>query len=434
MEVEAEDGTADILTREASVIAPTLARYTSLVIERGEGSFIYTKDGRRYLDFASGIATNNVGQCHPRVVKAAIEQTQKCIHAAASVVHYELHVELAEKLVEITPGSIEMCFFANSGAEAVEGAVKLARYTSGRPIVISFIGSFHGRTYGAVSLTSSKAHYRAGYQPMLPSLFHTPYPYCYRCPMGHRRQECSIDCLNYLRQMLHTVTPVEDVAAILLEPVLGEGGYVVPPAEFVRGLRQLCDEHGILLILDEVQTGFGRTGKMFAAEHFTVRPDIMSVAKGIAGGFPLSAVLASSRLMKAWPAGVHGSTFGGNPVACAAALASIAVIQEEGLLDNATRLGNMILSRLHELKNQHPVIGDVRGLGLMVGIEFVKDDGSPDKDAVTRMRELCLEDGLILLSCGTDENVIRLIPPLTVSDEEVDIALATIERGLKRCR
>ncbi|MBI4322620.1 MAG: aspartate aminotransferase family protein [Chloroflexi bacterium] len=429
--VRQQDATSEILARETLVIAPTLARYTQIVAEYGQGSYIYARDGRKYLDFAMGIATNNVGHCHPRVVQAAVEQTKKLIHGAASVVHYEQHVELAEKLVEITPPGIDMCFFANSGAEAVEGAVKLARYVSGRPIIISFIGGFHGRTYGAVSLTSSKAHYRAGYQPLMPSFHAAPYPYCYRCPMGQKRESCAVDCLSYLDRMLETVTPASDVAAVIIEPLLGEGGYVVPPREYLVGLRQLCDEHGILLILDEVQSGFGRTGKMFAAEHFEVNPDIVSLGKGIASGFPLSAVVASSSLMRAWPAGVHGSTFGGNPVAVAAALASIAVIQEEGLLENAVRMGDRIVTRLRELKDQHASLGDVRGLGLMIGVEFDREDGSPNKEAVARIREQCLEKGLILLSCGTWENGIRIVPPLNVSEAEVDEGLGIFEAALQ---
>lgn len=427
----AKDESVDILAREKEVIAPTLARYTSLVVERGQGSYLYARDGRRYLDFASGIATNNVGHCHPKVVNAAIEQTRKLIHAAASVVHYESHVELAEKLVELTPDGVDMCFFANSGAEAVEGSVKLARYVSRRPIIVSFVGGFHGRTYGAVSLTSSKAHYRAGYQPLLPGVYAAPYPYCYRCPLGHKRESCAVDCLNYLDYMLSTVTPAEDVAAFLIEPVLGEGGYVVPPKEFLLGLRKLCDQHGILLILDEVQSGFGRTGKMFATEHFEVRPDVMCLAKAIGGGFPLSAIVASSKLMRSWPSGVHGSTFGGNPVAVAAALASISVIQKEGLLENAATMGSIITNRLRELRDSYPIIGDVRGLGLMIGVEFVGEEGAPNRDVVARLRESCLEQGLILISCGVWDNVIRIIPPLNVSESEVGEALGIVEKALK---
>lgn len=432
MEEQTNGSSMEVLSRESKVIAPTLARYTPLVADYGRGSYLYTKDGRRYLDFACGIAVNALGHCHPKVVDAAIAQTRRLIHAAASVVHYESHVRLAEKIVEITPEGIEMCFFANSGAEAVEGALKLARYVTGRPIIIYFTGGFHGRTSGALSLTSSKGHYRAGYQPLIPSVFPAPYPYCYRCPMGQRRETCSIDCLNYLRYMLETVAPASDVAAMIIEPVLGEGGYVVPPKEYLQGLRELCDAHGILLIVDEVQSGFGRTGRMFAVEHFGLRPDVMCMAKAVGGGFPLSVVAASADLMRAWPPGVHGSTFGGNSVAVAAALSTIAVIQEEALLQNATAMGRIVIERLRELQRAYPIIGDVRGLGLMIGVEFVhENDNSPNKDAVTRLRELCLERGLILLSCGTWENVIRIIPPLNVLEVEVNEALNVIERALE---
>lgn len=425
-----EDKKASILAREKLVIAPTLARYTSIVAERGQGSHLYDIAGREYLDFASGIATNNVGHCHPRVVQAAMEQTQKLIHASASVVHYESHVDLAEKLVEITPDTIEMVFFANSGSEAMDGAIKLARYTSGRQIVISFAGGFHGRTYGALSLSSSKAHYRAGYQSLMAGAHHAPYPNTYRCPLGSNRDSCSSDCLNYVEHMFSTYTPASDVAAMVIEPVLGEGGYVVPPADFLVGLRKLCDAHSILLIFDEVQTGFGRMGNWFAAQHFGVSPDIMVMAKGIAGGFPLSVIAASRKLMEAWPPGAHGSTFGGNPVSVAAALASIGVIEEEDLLANAQNMGSLMIDRLRDLKSKHPDVGDVRGVGLMIGVELVKEDGSPDQEAANRLRERCLQNGLIVLTCGTWDNVIRLIPPLNVSRADVEKALDIFERAL----
>ena len=431
MEAEVQETDIQILAREATVIAPTLARYTSIIAERGAGTYLYDRNGRRYLDFASGIATNNLGHCHPNVVRAAVEQTEKIIHSCGAVVHFEVNVQLAEKLVEITPLTVDMCFFANSGAEAVEGALKLARYVSRRPTIIAYTGGFHGRTYGAISVTSSRGHYRAGYQPLMPGVYMAPYPYCFRCPLGHKRESCSLECMSYLRFMLNTVAPAEDVAAILIEPVLGEGGYAPPPVEYLQELRQLCDQHGILLIFDEVQTGFGRTGEMFAAQVYGIDPDIMTVAKGIAAGFPLSALIASSQLMSKWPAGVHGSTFGGNPVSCAAALASIRTIQEEELLENVCARGAQLKNRLNDMKDSIPGIGDVRGVGVMIGIEMVKDDGSPDKEAVIQAREKCLEDGLILLSCGTAENVIRLIPPLNVSANEVDEALDIIERALR---
>ncbi|MCL5962322.1 MAG: aspartate aminotransferase family protein [Chloroflexi bacterium] len=431
MEAEVQETDVQILAREAAAVAPTLARYTSIIAERGEGSYLYDRNGRRFLDFASGIATNNVGHCHPRVVSAAVEQTKKLIHSCGSVVHFELHVQLAEKLAQITPSGVDMCFFSNSGAEAVEGALKLARYVTRRPVTIAFAGAFHGRTLGAVSVTSSKAHYRAGYQPLLPGVFMAPYPYCFRCALGHQRDSCSLECLSYLRFMLNTVAPPQDVAAMLIEPVLGEGGYTAPPLEYLQGLRDLCDQHGILLIFDEVQTGFGRTGEMFASQTFGIQPDVITVAKGIAGGFPLSAIVGPSRLMKDWPSGAHGSTFGGNPVSCAAALASIGVIEEEGLLENARIRGAELTRRLEEIRSDVPAIGDVRGIGLMIGIELCNTDGSPNKEAVILVGERCQENGLILLSCGTSENVIRLIPPLNVSEDEVEQALDVLEGALR---
>ena len=324
-----------------------------------------------------------------------------------------------------------MFFFSNSGAEAVEGAIKLARLYTGRQGIISFTGGFHGRTMGALSLSTSTGRYRKGYHPLLPSIFRAPYPYCYRCFLSHKPETCSMGCLEYLKRMFrHEIDP-DEVAAIIIEPVLGEGGYVVPPKDYLKELRKLCTQHGILLIADEVQTGFGRTGKWFASEHFEVVPDIMAVAKGIASGFPLSAVISTKDIMSKWPPGAHGTTFGGNPVSCAAAIATIETIEEEKLLERATSVGRYALERLKVMQGKYPAIGDVRGLGLMIGVEFVKADGSPDGEMCKMVCQRCEEDGLIIIECGIDKNIIRLMPPLITTREEMERALNIFDGAVK---
>jgi 4-aminobutyrate aminotransferase len=356
----------------------------------------------------------------------------RLVHGPIGVLLYEPIVRLAEELRGVVPGGLDMFFFGNSGAEAVEGALKLARYVTGRPAVIAFEGGFHGRTMGAASVTSSKSKYRLHYEPLLSSVYFAPYPYCYRCPVGREQGRCGLECLDRLDSMFHHLVDPSQVAAVLVEPVLGEGGYVVPPAGYLKGLRELCDRHGILLVFDEVQTGFGRTGAMFAAQAMGVVPDVMAVAKGIASGLPLGATVAPSRLMKEWSPGAHGTTFGGNPVSCAAALATLAVLREEDLPARARGLGEYALSRLREMADRHPRVGDVRGLGLMIGIEFVDPAGRrPDGELVARVLEECLARGLILYPCGTFNQVIRFIPPLTVSGEDLDAGLEILSQALE---
>ncbi|MEW6547633.1 MAG: aspartate aminotransferase family protein [Bacillota bacterium] len=423
-----EKSFADLVACLGNLLAPSLAvDWPNLPVSHASGTCVWGTDGRRYLDFVSGMATANLGHNHPRVVAAAKEQMEKLIHGPVGVLLYEPILRLADELRAVMPGDLDMFFFGNSGAEAVEGAVKLARYVTGRPALIAFEGGFHGRTMGAASVTSSKSKYRLHYEPMLPGVYFAPYPYCYRCPAGRQQGACSLECLERLEGMFQHLVDPSQVAAILIEPVLGEGGYVVPPPGYLRGLRELCDRHGILLIFDEVQTGFGRTGAMFAAQAVGVNPDIMAVAKGIASGFPLGATVAPSRLMKKWSPGAHGTTFGGNPVACAAALATLAVMREEDLPGRARRLGDRALARLRDLAARHPQIGDVRGMGLMIGVEFVQPGtGRPDGELVTRVLKECLERGLILYPCGTFNHVIRFIPPLTVSEEDLDTGLDTL--------
>ena len=409
------------LARDRAHLSPVLYRYTPLVIERARGSYLYTVDGQRYLDFASGIAVTNLGHAHPDVIKAAHAQLDKLVHISV-VAHHEPNIVLAERIAAVAPGNLDKVFFSNSGAEAVEGAIKLARYVTGRPAIVGFMGAFHGRTYGALSLTASKHYYRERYEPFLPGIYHVPYPYAYRNPSGPGDEATLKYVFDFIDEMLDTRVPPKNIAAYIVEPVLGEGGYVVPPAAFMPRLRKLCDAHGIMLIADEVQSGYGRTGKMFAVEHTGVVPDIMTLAKSIASGLPLSAVVASSELMDQWEPAAHGSTFGGNPVSCAAGVATLDVFEREQILAKSTASGADLMARFKKLQTTTPSIGDVRGLGLMIGVELVKKDGAPDGELLARIRRVCLDSGLVLLSCGPHDNVLRLMPPLNISKAELDEA------------
>ena len=418
-ETPADDNQETWLARERAHLSQVLYRYTPLVIEHAQGSYLYSVDGRRYLDFASGIAVTNLGHGHPDVLRAAHDQLDKLVHTSV-VAHHEPAIELAERIAAVAPGKLDKVFFANSGAEAVEGAIKLARYTTGRSALIAFQGAFHGRTYGALSLTASKSYYRERYEPFLPGVYHAPYPYPYRNPSGPGEEATLTYVFDFIEEMLDTRVPPRNIAAFIVEPVLGEGGYVVPPAGFMPRLRKLCDQHGILLIADEVQSGYGRTGKMFACEHTAVVPDIMTLAKSIASGLPLSAVVASSKLMDQWEPAAHGSTFGGNPVSCAAGVATLEVFKREAILANAAEKGSELMRRLRQLQQTTAAIGEVRGLGLMVGVELVNPDGSPNKELQKKIRQVCLDSGMVVLSCGPHDNVLRLVPPLNISQAELD--------------
>ncbi len=411
------------------MISPVWSRYTPIEAERAEGAYIHDREtGRRFLDFTTGIGVTNTGHCHPRVVEAIQEQAAKLLHGQVNIVFHPPLLELVEELQPVVPEGLDSFFFSNSGAEAVEGAVKLARHVTGKPNVIVFQGSFHGRTALTMALTTSKTIYRVGYQPLPAGVFVAPYPYAYRYGWDDER---TVDfCLDELKLLLKTQTAPQETAAILVEPVLGEGGYVVPPAGFLRGLREVCDEHDMLLIADEIQSGFGRTGKWFAVEHFDAVPDIMTVAKGIASGLPLSGVVASSELMEQWMPGSHGGTYGGNAVACAAAVATARVIKEEGLLENATQMGARLMDQLRDLQSDYPVIGDVRGLGLMVATEFTAADGSPATKVAKGLRKACLDRGLMLLTCGPWNNTVRWIPPLIVTEDQIDEAVGIFRAAL----
>jgi 4-aminobutyrate aminotransferase len=415
------------MSTETQYISPVWSRITNIVAERAEGAYVYDVQGERYLDFTCGIGVTNTGHCHPQIVKAAQEQVGKLIHGQVNIVYHQPLLRLAEALREVVPDPLDSFFFSNSGAEALEGAVKLARHATGRPNIIVFQGSFHGRTVLTMSMTTSKTVYRQHYQPLAAGVFVAPYPYAYR--YGWDPEETSRWCLKELRHLLASQTAPSETAAIIVEPVLGEGGYVVPPRSFLAGLRQICDEHGILLVADEVQSGFGRTGRFFAIEHFDIVPDVITMAKGLASGFPLSGVAAPRALMDRWVPGTHGGTYGGNAVACAAAVATVRVLQD-GLVENAARMGEVLMTGLRDIQSRYRVVGDVRGLGLMVGAEFTEADGSPATALVKEVIARCLENRLMLLNCGTYSNVVRWIPPLIATQEQIETGLGIFEQAL----
>jgi 4-aminobutyrate aminotransferase len=420
-----------IIERDQRYAAPAYGRVYPLVAKEGQGMVLEDVDGNLFLDFMAGIAVNSTGHSHPRVVKAIEEQARKFLHVCGSDFYFERMAELMEKLSELAPGSgPKKVFLTNSGTESVEAALKLARYATGRKHILAFFGAFHGRTMGSLSLTASRSSHRTRFSPLIPDVHHVPYGTCQRCPYNLTYGSCGIECVRYLEKVLfrYEVAP-EEVAAIFVEPIQGEGGYLVPPPEFLPMLQELCRRYGILLVVDEIQSGFGRTGKMFACEHWGVEPDILCVAKGIASGMPIGAMIARSEI-STWTSGSHGSTFGGNPVACAAALATIQLI-EEGLVDNAAEVGNYLKDRLATLQPAHPVICDVRGLGLMIGVEFSRtgDSAAPDPKLRDRVVQKCFEKGLLLLGCG--ESTIRFCPPLVLTRREVDLAIPIFAAAIK---
>ncbi len=419
-----------IIERDDRVISPSYTRCYPLVAESGEGAIIHDPDGNQFLDFAAGIAVVATGHCHPQVVKAIQDQAAKLIHMSGTDFYYENMIELAEKVASLVPGGVpRRVYFGNSGAEAIEAALKLARYHSGRGQFVAFRGAFHGRTMGALSLTGSKSIQKKGFFPILQGAHHVPYAYCYRCDYGKTPDTCSVECVKSIEtELFRTTLPAEEVAAIFVEPVQGEGGYVVPPQKFFDELRALADKYGILLVFDEVQSGMGRTGKMFAAEHFGAVPDIITLAKGIASGLPLSAMVARSEIMT-WKPGSHASTFGGNPVAVAASLTTIRLLEQE-LVDNAAKIGGHMMDRMKHWPAKHRNVGDVRGLGLMIGVELVKDQATKERAPELRdhVVDKCFEHGLLLLGAGP--NTIRICPPLVITKDQADFAMDTIESCL----
>jgi len=420
-----------IIDRDGQVLSPSYTRQYPLVVAKGEGAIVEDVDGNRFLDFNAGIAVTATGHCHPRVVGAIREQADKFLHMSGTDFYYENMVELGEKLASLAPGDVpRRVYFGNSGTEAVEAAMKLARFSSGRRDFIAFYGGFHGRTMGALSLTASKSIQRQGFGPLVPGAHHIPYPNCYRCPYDKTPQTCAVECARAIEDtLLKHIVPANEVAAIFIEPIQGEGGYVVPPRMFFDELQAITHRHGILLVCDEVQSGMGRTGKMWASEHFDLVPDMITSAKGIASGLPLSAMIARADLMT-WKPGAQASTFGGNPVAVAASLTTIELL-EEGLIENARVMGAYLMERMSDWTKRFPIVGEVRGLVLMIGIEIVRDQASKERspELRDRLEQLAFERGLLVLGAGP--NSIRLSPPLVISREQADFAADTLEQCLK---
>lgn len=413
-------------------LSPLLLQATDVKAVRGEGVYLFDDRGRRYLDFTAGIGVTSTGHCHPKVVDATRRQVGTIVHAQYTTVMHPWLLELADRLAERMPGALDSLFFANAGSEAVEAALRLARHATGRPNVIVFQGAFHGRTMGAASMTTSKTAFRAGLQPLMAGVAVAPFPYARRYRWSETE---AVDfALRELEHLLHTVTAPAETAAVFVEPVLGEGGYVPTPDGFMRGLRELCNRHGMLLVADEVQTGFGRTGRFWGHEHSGVTPDVIITAKGLASGFPLSAIAAPEALMqRGWP-GSQGGTYGGNAVSCAAALATLEVIDEEGLVENAARIGAELLSGLEGLSEKHAAIADVRGRGLMIGVEFMDGEDKPDPEFARQVQRECEREGLLLLTCGTYSNVVRFLPPLVVTSEQAAEGLVIFRSAVERAQ
>ncbi|MEU9077893.1 aminotransferase class III-fold pyridoxal phosphate-dependent enzyme [Kitasatospora sp. NPDC048538] len=410
-----------------SQLSPVLKQATPVVATRGEGLHLFDADGRRYLDFTSGVGVTSTGHCHPRVVEAVREQAGRLIHGQYTTVLHDPLLALTGRLGEVLPPGLDALFYATAGTEAVEAALRLARHATGRQNVIVFEGSFHGRTMGAAALSTAGTRFRAGIGPVMPGVAVAPFPNAFRLrlDLGLGEEEAVAHALRGLDQVLATVSDPDETAAMFVEPVLGEGGYVPAPAGFLAGLRERADRHGILLVVDEIQTGFGRTGRFWAhLHHEGVVPDVLITAKGLASGFPLSAVAASTALMRRARPGSQGGTYGGNPVACAAALATLDVIRDERLVDNAAELGPRLLDGLRAVAAGAPAVADVRGLGLMAGSEFCHPDGSPDPDTARRAQQAAADLGLLLLTCGVHLNVVRMVPALVVTADQIDEALA----------
>ncbi len=417
-----------IIDKDATFVSPSYTRDYPLVIAKGEGAIVEDVDGNTFLDCAAGIAVNSTGVSHPEVVKAISEQAAKFIHMSGTDFYYEPQVRLAEELAKIVPiaGDVRT-FFANSGTEATEAALKVSRYFTKRPNIIAFLGSFHGRSLGALALTSSKSIQRRGFGPLMAGVYHAPYPDIYR--FNGSADACAEASLSFIRdQILVHLTSPDEVAAIVVEPIQGEGGYIVPPKAFLQGLRELTKQHGILLVLDEVQSGMGRTGKMFAAEHFDVTGDVVNIAKGIASGLPLGITCARKDVMS-WPPGAHASTFGGNPVSCAAALVTIRLLQEQ-YVQNAATVGEHLMNGFRDLQKKHTIIGDVRGRGLMIGVELVRDQKTKERAVEERnaVVQAMFRRGVLILGAG--RNAVRFAPPLVLTKPQADVVLRLFDEAL----
>jgi len=420
-----------LIEKDGTYVSPSYTRYYPLVVEKARGLWVHDVDGNVFLDFTAGIAVCATGHCHPRVIKAIKAQADLLLHMSGTDFYYRPQIVLAEKLACLVPGKGgKKVYFGNSGAEAVEAAFKLARWHTRRELNLAFYGAFHGRTMGALSLTASKTIQKKHYNPLVPGITHIPYAYCYRCPYNLSYPQCSLGCVDWVEDTLfRTTIPPEEVAAIIVEPIQGEGGCIVPPPEFHLKLYKIAKKYGILYVVDEVQSGMGRTGKMFAMEHFGVDPDIIALAKGIASGMPLGALTALAEVMD-WEAGSHASTFGGNPVSCQAALVTIELL-EEGLMDNAVVQGEYLMAGLREFQQSFECMGDVRGKGLMVAVEFVKDreNKEPAREWRNEIIKKAFQKGLLLLGCG--ENSIRFSPALTVTAAEIDECLSIFDDVVK---
>jgi 4-aminobutyrate aminotransferase len=421
---------AAIIARDKKYVSPSYTRDYPFVIARGEGAVVEDVDGNRFLDCAAGIAVNSTGVSHPEVVQAIIEQAQRFIHMSGTDFYYEPQVRLAEELAQIAPIDGEVrTFFGNSGTEATEAAIKLARYHTKRHGIIAFLGAFHGRSMGSLALTASKAIQRRGFSPFMPGVFHAPYADCYRCPVGAKPESCAAECLAFIEDqiLVHLVSP-DEIAAIVVEPIQGEGGYIVPPAQFLQRLRTLTAQHGMLLVVDEVQSGMGRTGKMFASDHIGLKSDIVTAAKGIASGLPLGVTSARAEIMS-WPPGAHASTFGGNPVACAAATTTLRLLKDQ-LIANAAAVGGYLMDGIRALQQKHAIVGDVRGRGLMIGIELVRDRQTKERavDERNALVQAMFRRGVLVLGAG--KNAIRLAPPLVFTRAQAESMLRILDEAL----
>jgi len=422
----------EIVKKDYALISPSYVRFYPLVVESGRDCIVRDVDGNEYIDFNSGLACMNVGHNHPRVVEAVKRQCERFLHYSNTDFYYREVVDLAERLCEITPGKFDKkVYFGNSGTEAVEAAIKLSKWHTRRRLLIGFVGAFHGRTTGSLSLTSSKPVQRRYFSPLMPGVTHVPYPYCYRCPFRQVYPDCNYWCVDFLDELVFKkYVPPEEVAAIVFEPIQGEGGYIVPPPGYFQRLKKLGDKYGILLVDDEVQAGMGRTGRWFAIEHWEVEPDVVCLAKALASGLPLSATVARARVMD-WEGGSHASTFGGNPLSCVAATAVIETIREQNLLENSTRQGTYIMRRLEELKENCEIVGDVRGKGLMIGVEIVKDKDSkaPAPELAKEIITKSWKRGVVIITCGV--STVRIAPPLTITRELVDSAMEIVEDTIR---
>jgi len=426
------DKAQNIINRDKKVISPASRMpYYPFVIQKGEGALMEDVNGHKYIDFLTSAAALNTGHCHPRVINAIKEQVNQFLCYTSAYMYYENMVELAEELIRITPGSFsKKVAFGLTGSDANDGAIKLARIYTNRPKVIAFLRSYHGSTYGALSLSAISLNMRKKLGPCLPEIYHIPFPDCYRCPFSNHYPDCHIACLEYFKMLMRTLIPPDEIAAIIIEPIQGDAGIIIPPDPYLPALKQLCEDHGILFIAEEVQTGFGRSGKWFASEHWNVEPDIILLGKSIASGMPLSAIVGKQEIMDSWEAPAHLFTMGGNPVSCAAALATIKIIEEEQLIEKAHKIGNYILDQLNELKKKHDIIGDVRGKGLLIGVDLVKDKNKKtraEKEAA-KIIWRCWEKGLILTFFS--QSVLRIAPPLIIKQNEVDQAMEIIDQSI----